>query len=386
MKYDVAIIGGGIVGLSAAYRLALHGLRVIVIEKECLGCGATGKAAGVITRQLFLKHDIEFVNESIKFIKQLEKETGKEISKKVNSLLISTVDKENCLKAIINQYSQLKIEHEILHYNELRKAYQVFKFNENEIGILVFNDLIVNPLDLVNLLRSKLIKLGVNITESSLAKLKSYENNVKVIVNNNFIESKDVVVTAGAETKNVIKDLGIELPQILYRCQVYVFRTDKEFPNLFLHDLVNHVYLVKESKETLLAGDGRYEVVDLFIEGLRSSSLIFNDVIEGLLNRVHEDVNLELGSSWSFPCEVSPDGFPKLGRLKPFNNLYVAYGFDGYGYMRGSALGFRLADLLLGKNRDLMNKYPFIFNIEDIFKHPNKSQVYEFHTPLCLLK
>lgn len=47
---DVAIIGGGIVGTSAAALLAQAGVRVILHEREGLGAGASGRNSGVVQR------------------------------------------------------------------------------------------------------------------------------------------------------------------------------------------------------------------------------------------------------------------------------------------------------------------------------------------------
>jgi len=47
----VAIIGGGVIGLSAAYRLAVRGVRdVVLLDKGALGSGSTSKAAGGVGR------------------------------------------------------------------------------------------------------------------------------------------------------------------------------------------------------------------------------------------------------------------------------------------------------------------------------------------------
>ena len=57
-RYDVAIIGGGIVGLSTGYKLQLKfpGLKIIVIEKEnTLAFHQTGRNSGVIHSGLYYK-------------------------------------------------------------------------------------------------------------------------------------------------------------------------------------------------------------------------------------------------------------------------------------------------------------------------------------------
>jgi glycine oxidase len=47
-RYDAVIVGGGIIGLAAAWRATQRGLRVCVLERASAGCGATGAAAGVL--------------------------------------------------------------------------------------------------------------------------------------------------------------------------------------------------------------------------------------------------------------------------------------------------------------------------------------------------
>lgn len=46
LEVDVAIIGGGITGISAAYRLAKAGLSVAVLEGKRIGMGTTGSSTG----------------------------------------------------------------------------------------------------------------------------------------------------------------------------------------------------------------------------------------------------------------------------------------------------------------------------------------------------
>jgi gamma-glutamylputrescine oxidase len=45
-KYDVAVIGGGFTGLSAALACAEKGLKVVLLEKETIGFGASGRNGG----------------------------------------------------------------------------------------------------------------------------------------------------------------------------------------------------------------------------------------------------------------------------------------------------------------------------------------------------
>jgi glycine/D-amino acid oxidase-like deaminating enzyme len=51
MEADVAIVGGGITGLTAAYLLCQSGLSVVVLEKDTIGGGTTGRTTGKVTSQ-----------------------------------------------------------------------------------------------------------------------------------------------------------------------------------------------------------------------------------------------------------------------------------------------------------------------------------------------
>ena len=58
---DVVIIGGGIIGLAAAFNLAKRKYgKIVVLEKELfLGAGATSKCAGGIRAQFSTKINIQ---------------------------------------------------------------------------------------------------------------------------------------------------------------------------------------------------------------------------------------------------------------------------------------------------------------------------------------
>jgi glycine oxidase len=47
-SYDVAVVGGGLIGLACAWRAAERGLSVVVLERDRPGAGASGVAAGML--------------------------------------------------------------------------------------------------------------------------------------------------------------------------------------------------------------------------------------------------------------------------------------------------------------------------------------------------
>jgi glycine oxidase len=85
-SFDVAIIGGGIIGTSIAFELAAEKLRVIVLERQQVGREASWAAAGMLSPSPHRTQDIPlvpFAKESLRiypeFCAAVESESGKSI-------------------------------------------------------------------------------------------------------------------------------------------------------------------------------------------------------------------------------------------------------------------------------------------------------------------
>jgi len=86
---DVIIIGGGVAGLSTAMQLAGRGASVLVLERERLGNGSTGRAAGLLGQ---LRGNIEHTRmliDGVAIVKVLEQIAGVEIFVQTGSLRVA---------------------------------------------------------------------------------------------------------------------------------------------------------------------------------------------------------------------------------------------------------------------------------------------------------
>ncbi|MBV8087637.1 MAG: glycine oxidase ThiO [Chloroflexi bacterium] len=50
-SFDTLVVGGGVIGCAVAWELAKRGQRVAVLERDAVGCGASGMAAGMLAPQ-----------------------------------------------------------------------------------------------------------------------------------------------------------------------------------------------------------------------------------------------------------------------------------------------------------------------------------------------
>src|SRR5512134_2145399 len=94
---DIVIIGGGVMGASAAYHLAKRGIRnVVLLEKEeFFGTGATGRCAGGVRYQFSTEINIRLSLESLPMIERFKEEIGQEVNyRQCGYLLIASNEKD----------------------------------------------------------------------------------------------------------------------------------------------------------------------------------------------------------------------------------------------------------------------------------------------------
>src|SRR6478672_10610527 len=76
-RCEIAIIGGGVMGLSIAYQLAKRGLtEVVVLERGYLAQGASGRNGGGVRMQWSTELNVRLMRESIDLCKHFAQEIG----------------------------------------------------------------------------------------------------------------------------------------------------------------------------------------------------------------------------------------------------------------------------------------------------------------------
>lgn len=96
---DVAVVGGGVIGMAVAWRLAARGVGVTVIDPEP-GSGATGAAAGMLApvtelhygEEALLSLNVESACRYPRFVAELEDETGCDVGYRRTGTVVAAWD------------------------------------------------------------------------------------------------------------------------------------------------------------------------------------------------------------------------------------------------------------------------------------------------------
>jgi glycine/D-amino acid oxidase-like deaminating enzyme len=104
MAKRIVILGGGIHGVSTAYFLAKQGVKSLIIEKESIGCAASGKAGGFLGREWGSAETVEMHQKSFDLHSELARELNIRSFRMVTTLSVAGTKKKKSHGANIAPY------------------------------------------------------------------------------------------------------------------------------------------------------------------------------------------------------------------------------------------------------------------------------------------
>ncbi|MCU9614234.1 FAD-dependent oxidoreductase [Caldibacillus lycopersici] len=192
LEVDVAVIGGGISGITTAYLLLQEGLKVALVEADTLLNGTTGHTTAKLTAQHGLIYD-----ELIQHFGEEKARLYYEANQEGMELVKTIIDKHNieCDLSLEDAYvyaqdesSIQKIEKEMKAYEKLGIAGKVVE--KTPLPFDVLSAIIMNkqaqfhPLKYLQVLVQELEKMGGYIYEQTTASKVELEEKPKVILRN----------------------------------------------------------------------------------------------------------------------------------------------------------------------------------------------------------
>ena len=347
---DVAVVGGGVVGMSAALFLARAGRSVAVFDRTEPWSDASGSNAGTLSIQAMRVEVLAMARLGIALWRRFQKEDGMDVGfARLGGFLVATDDAHiTHLRDYAAQQARSGLELEWLEANRMRdrapwlgRAVRAVTFCDEDSH--------ASPLLAGNAVVAAARRAGAHVLSQTPVESIAREGaGYAVTTRFGITRCRAVAVTAGPWSGEVARMLGVALP--LY-VDTNMLTITEPGPKVF-DRVVSHVAGILTLKQyengTCMIGGG-WQGRGVFATGqrktdydrLRQNWATATSVVPGL-------ANLRAVRSWAGFQAVTPDALPVIGRLPGHEQAYIAAGARG-GFHMGPAQALALSEMIQGR-------------------------------------
>lgn len=409
----VVIIGGGIVGLTAALTLAERNVPVVVLEKGRLAGEQSSRNLGWIRKTNRLADDVPLAEASDKLWAAMPKRTGAEVGYRQAGILFiaRTEDELAGYDSWYQSVQSLDLDSQML------SAAQIDKLVPNgrgswEGGIYTPSDGRAEPTLASSAIANAAVQKGAIIIENCAVRTLATEGGSVsgVITEKGEIRCQEVLLAGGMWSRRFLDNVGVKLPTLPLICSVlktkpldidvtpavgapdFSFRKHQDggyiisqrgkldAPLTLDHLRVGTKFLpsLKGQHKFLKIGLGKYFVDDLRLsrrwqadsvspfEQVRTLNPPSNETLTNIaltnLRKAWADFEAaKIDSQWAGVIDVTPDSNPVIDRIEQIPGLTVATGFSGHGFGTSPAAGQLAADLVMQSDSPLLDPAPYRF-------------------------
>lgn len=357
---EVLVIGGGILGASAAYHLARAGVNVVIVDREDKG-QATDAAAGIICPWLsqrrnkawyaLAKAGAAYYGELIeRLTEDGETETG---YSKVGALSIHTdMDKLQKMEKRAQERKTAAPEMGNIHLLAQKETTQLFPLLSNTFSsVHVDGAARVDGRALRLALLNGARKHGAQYVRGH-ADLLLVDGKAKgVLVNGERFDASTIIVATGAWASSFMKPLGFDVQVTSQKAQIAHVRLEKtetdEWPVVIPP---NDQYMLTFEEGRLVVGSTHEEACDFSVlptvAGVHEVLDKALTIAPGIGEAVFEEVRVGYRP-------YTPGFLPIIGHVPNHENIIFANGLGASGLTVGPFLGKQISHIVLGEEMDI---------------------------------
>jgi len=349
-KAEVVIIGGGITGCGVAYNLAKMGLTdVVLVEKNFLSSGATGRCGGGIRQQFTTEWNIRLAMESVKRFEKMNDELDIDIEYEQGGYLVITDDEKELeeFKKNVKLQNKLGLDSKLITPSEAKEI--VPYLNEDNILGATFcqSDGHAYPFRVVQGYAKKAREMGVEINKFTEVKsIKKEDNKIKsVVTDRGEIKTNIVVNAAGAYSREIAGMIGVEMPNKPFRHEILATERYKHILDPMIISFKYGIYFSQQKHGEIVGGIGDPDEPSSYNI---KSSLKFVERFTSVLGKIVPAFkNLNIVRQWAGFYDVTPDAKPILGYTEGIDTLIQANGYSGHGFMVAPRVTELIAELIV---------------------------------------
>jgi sarcosine oxidase subunit beta len=351
---DVVIIGGGVMGASTAYHLALRGQKnVVLLEKgEFFGQEATGKCAGGVRFQFSTEINVRLSLQSLPMLDRFKDETGQEINfRKCGYLFVLTQPEDvKTFQHSLEMQHSLGVGTQWLSGEEVQKRLPLMHFEDALAGSYNPQDGLVDPNSVVMGYVGAAQRLGAQcLNKVEVTGIQVAGGKIQAVLTNQGNISTHVVVDAAGPWAGTVGEMaGIQVPIVPVRRQIMTTTPLPEVPQdfPFVLDFAQSLYFHREG-DGILTGMSNNNEKPGFDQSVDEAFEMVN--LESAIARMPCLEKAGLLTHWAGLYEVTPDAHPIYGRT-PVEGFYIVAGFSGHGFMHGPISGKLMTECILDGN------------------------------------
>jgi glycine/D-amino acid oxidase-like deaminating enzyme len=363
---DVAVIGAGFTGLSAAHTLAKRGAKVAVLESETIGWGASSRNGGMVLTGMKLG------------VNQLISMYGRERTQRMYAASLASLD---CVEQIVRQEyidcdfsrcGHLEVACKQKHFDDYARQAAVIarEFNHtlrvvqkeelsSEIGSTIYYGGMVdevsagcNPARYVAGLARAAIKVGAEICEHTRVQTIRRESRQgaagsKLITSRGSLWAHEVFVGTsgytGMATPALQKKL-IPIGSFIITTEVLPEALARELSprNRMIYDSKNYLYYYRLTPDRRMLFGGRAAFFPETDRTIHQSAEILR---RGMIDVYSQLRDAKIDYVWGGTLDFAFDIMPHAGQL---DGMYYAVGYAGHGVAMATYQGQKIAELMAG--------------------------------------
>ncbi|WP_026672065.1 FAD-dependent oxidoreductase [Alkalihalobacterium bogoriense] len=359
IETDVAIVGGGIVGITTAYLLSQQGLRVTILEAGKLANGTTGHTTAKITSQHGLIYD--------EFIEHFGEEKAKmyyEANEQAKHFIESIVSKHNidCQLKKQEAYVYTNADDYMDKLEKEWKAYQKLgipsEFVHNipvpvdmKAAIMMKNQAQFHPLQYLSKLIEDVKSNGHIYEQTTVIDLEEGERPIVMTEDGYKVSCKYVIAASHFPFKDGRNLFFSRLYP--YRSYIVGVKIKEDYPGGM------YINAEKPSRSLRSAGkDDRLVLVsgEEHKTGQGISMLKHYEALETYAKKVFDVESIPY--RWSAQDYTTADKMPYVGQTSHrHENVFVATGFRKWGMTNSTNAALLLTDLIINKENPFVDLF-----------------------------
>ena len=398
---DVIIIGGGVIGISAAWMLRARGLSVLVCEKGVVAGEQSSRNWGWVRSTGRDADEVPIAMTATDIWEEFDRDLGQEIGfRRAGISALARTDEElaayeSWIEEVAKQYGLPS------HMLNAAQANTLAGTPEGpwKGGIYTERDGRAEPFTAVPRIAEALREREGLIREHCAARvIEMQAGQVQAVVTEHGrVRCENVICAAGGWSKLFLANLGIDLPQLVVRGTVArteavpeFFSGAGAFEDICIRRRNDGGYTVATGFCEHFIGPDSFRYLFKFLPSMKmatdiavrlgqdatqkgiaaarwrgdevtpfertrvnnpvASDAALKKIRRKLAEHIPQLAQVEFAESWAGMIDATPDVVPVMDEIPGYKGLFLATGFSGHGFGIGPGAGKVMADLVTGED------------------------------------